>query len=385
MKNKQTIIFKMLFIATAVILMGLSACKTSTTPQPADCDLGYHQCEYDESICCVDTTSHNFTWTIDIIGVFSAVLTDVSIISENDIWVIGDIYTNDTGYLKNENVAHWDGSEWTISSIEFLRSNGEHYSSVGECVKAFSTNDVWFVSSYGALTHFDGSDYQYYGFGSDQRFKNEIWGNSSDYFVLAGDSTIVHYNGNEFIQYAPITNSSIYDLYGLDQNNIWAVSYNDALLSSYDNLVIHFDGQNWNELYRLNTEVLYPDSISGIVEAIWASGDTVYIPSSAGIWKKSINGNGVLMRPQEMIDEGINYFTGTLIRGNNANDYFYGYWNGQIFHYNGIDWYYIPELAELQFTDPIRLFKMAQKDNVVVFVGEQFSSGLGIIIKGVRY
>ncbi len=62
-----------------------------------------------------------------------------------------------------------------------------------------------------------------------------------------------------------------------------------------------------------------------------------------------------------------------------------GHWSGQIFHYNGRDWYYISGLAELRFTDPIKLYNMDMKGDVVVFVGTQLTTGYAVIIKGVRY
>ncbi|MDA3871728.1 MAG: hypothetical protein PF551_05180 [Candidatus Marinimicrobia bacterium] len=37
----------------------------------------------------MDTTSHNFTWTIDTLGIYGSSLRDVAIIDENNIWVVG--------------------------------------------------------------------------------------------------------------------------------------------------------------------------------------------------------------------------------------------------------------------------------------------------------
>ncbi|MDA3870889.1 MAG: hypothetical protein PF551_00880 [Candidatus Marinimicrobia bacterium] len=37
----------------------------------------------------MDTTSHDFTWTIDTLGIYGSSLRDVAIIDENNIWVVG--------------------------------------------------------------------------------------------------------------------------------------------------------------------------------------------------------------------------------------------------------------------------------------------------------
>ena len=44
----------------------------------------------------MDTTSHNFSWRIDTLGVTSSVLYDVAIVSDNDVWAVGEIFLNDS-------------------------------------------------------------------------------------------------------------------------------------------------------------------------------------------------------------------------------------------------------------------------------------------------
>src|SRR5690606_37389250 len=74
------------------------------------------------SVTTLDTTSHNFTfetWTFGDIG--SSVLFDVAIISEDNIWCVGEINIADTsvnGYTTY-NAVHWNGSEWQLKRILF--------------------------------------------------------------------------------------------------------------------------------------------------------------------------------------------------------------------------------------------------------------------------
>lgn len=63
----------------------------------------------------MDTTSHDFTWQTFTFGAHSSSsLYDVTIINENDIWAVGQIYMNDSlgqPDLNLYNVVHWDGSK----------------------------------------------------------------------------------------------------------------------------------------------------------------------------------------------------------------------------------------------------------------------------------
>jgi len=71
-----------------------------------------------------DTTSHNFKWQKFTFGQHSSsALYDVAIIDENNIWAVGEIYTNDT--LGNPdpyayNALHWDGIKWEVKKITVL-------------------------------------------------------------------------------------------------------------------------------------------------------------------------------------------------------------------------------------------------------------------------
>ena len=74
------------------------------------CAEGYYWNE-DQTKCLMDTTSHNFIWEIDTLGIGGSYLNDVAIIDENNIWVVGNIETDTATY----NAAHWDGNECECS------------------------------------------------------------------------------------------------------------------------------------------------------------------------------------------------------------------------------------------------------------------------------
>ena len=64
----------------------------------------------------LDTTSHNFNWTVDTIGDGTTWLNCVSIINEDNIWIGGSINSG------NSNVMHWNGKEW-----EYIQIRDEQY------------------------------------------------------------------------------------------------------------------------------------------------------------------------------------------------------------------------------------------------------------------
>jgi hypothetical protein len=78
-----------------------------------------------EMIAVLDPTSHNFVWQIDTIGIRQSYLGDVSIISPDDIWAVGEINTEDLGIpdskgviIRAYNAVHWNGVEWEIKRLK---------------------------------------------------------------------------------------------------------------------------------------------------------------------------------------------------------------------------------------------------------------------------
>ncbi|NQT61945.1 MAG: hypothetical protein HQ556_03205 [Candidatus Marinimicrobia bacterium] len=163
------------------------ACVPNSHPvedgESCECDTSYHW-NVDGTECILDTTSHIFTLEFDTLGIYGSYLNDVSILAENDIWVVGYIATDSSIY----NVAHWDGVGWEMMQI--LRPVDF------EGVFALSQNDIWFVDGC-KIFHYNGQqftemwmcDWAQYGINQ----VTTIWGNSSSNIYFVGNhGSVVH-------------------------------------------------------------------------------------------------------------------------------------------------------------------------------------------------
>jgi len=370
----------------SVLVMGLTltvipGCKTATAPQAAECVAGslpcedniteccevncpelHHHCGDFLTECCLDTTSHDFTWTIDTLGIYGSYLKDVAIIDENNIWAVGMIKTDSDDY----NAAHWDGESWELVLID---RNVDF-----DGVFAFSENEIWFSDGC-FIYRYDGTlfnklwecDWQSFGPGQ----ANAIWGSSPSDIWFVGDSgSIVHHDGSGFTRMESGTDVDIRSIIG-SGDHIWVSGYKDfmgAVVLEYRNdafEIIYFRSENFWEYD--------PNSLSGKTMAVWtSSADSVNVLTPFGIYRVPENSAG----ESRLLP---NYWQGFpwSIGGNSHNDIFTGGDFSSIYHYNGSSFHYYPEFSGRISTQSIEM-----KDETVYLVGEDYETGRGIIIRG---
>jgi len=297
-----------------------------------ECEEGYHWNE-DQTECLMDTTSHNFIWEIDTLGVYGSYLKDVTIVNENDIWVVGEIImldpdsTNGTGY-KSYNAAHWDGNEWELIQIQ-----PQGYVQPLHSIFIVDENDIWFGR--GSLPiHYNGSYFDMLTPADDGYpggfLITAIWGTSSDniYFV-GGSGSIVHYDGSSFELIESGTDVNLIDIDGTpDGEYVYITGNNDQsesiLLELHDNEV--------NQLYYANT--YFPENNYGMLASVFVDQDVATIASVAGIWNYNYlsKESTLISRYDALVEDGrrIKY-----ICGNGNNDYFIIEACWQIIHFNG--------------------------------------------------
>jgi len=339
-----------------------------------DCEDGYTWNE-DQTKCLMDTTSHNFVWEVDTLGEYGSYLNDVAIIDENNIWVVGNIETDTATY----NAAHWDGDEW-----EFIKVLSGHTANTG--IMYFSENDIWVTS--GFPIHWDGEEWTLYhlqNMGLNVSVEH-LWGtSSSDIYFVGNNGYIVHYDGSTFTRMESGTNESIIDIWGLDENHIWAVTHkNDG--SGIINEVLFYDGNVWSIIHEKTNDNWPPTDYtkpSGTFNSVWAYEDTVYI-SCAGLYKESIHtGEGVLVPLEDMHWE-LGWGTGN-VRGTNYNDIVVTTsFGSEVSHFNGRNWKFYEELDAFDIHDFITAAGLAIKNDMIVIVGEDLTTSKAMVYRGYR-
>jgi hypothetical protein len=326
------------------------------------------------SLTTMDTTSHDFDWEIFEWGHHSSsCLHDVAIISTEDIWAVGEIHTEDTDcwnedsteWISPYNAVHWDGNKWELKWIPFTGCGAVKYPTI-RAILAFSNDDIWFARG-GSLVHFDGNKYY-----NDCRMNsllagsiNKIWGTDSDnLYIVGGEGSIVHYNGQSWQKIDSGTDLPIQDIWG---------SYDAETDESYILCPASYK-------YQLgDKKLLSINSDKSITEENWPFSDrrvhSVWFKDKSKVF---ICGAGVFVRNQSVhykeFTEIPLIFT-NRIRANDINDIFVAGDFGLIAHYNGINWHIYSE------ADAGLFYSMDYKENIAAAVGEENSKAIILIMK----
>ena len=323
----------------------------------------------------LDTTSHDITWEKFTFGGEggSSSLYDCAIISEDDIWCVGEIYLKDSLGQPDPvpyNAVHWDGSKWELRRIT-VDYKSSFITPPLNGIFTFSSTDIWF--SAGVPIHGDGSTWtQYHLFdmgilSSDDGSINKIWGSSStNLFFVGNRGTIVFYNGSSWQKIESGTDLPIRDIWG---------DYNDKT-NKYEILAVaaEIDVDKGSKVLRIDGSSVTEESNTGLswdVGGLWFRSGSKYYIAGAGIhYKHFLSDSSWYRYPKGIVTNYVGYG----IRGSNINDVFAG--GGEIVHFNGVTW--------LNYQDDIlsddgAVGRMAVKGNLIVTVGGEGRSALVVI------
>jgi len=208
---KQNVLFWLLGI-------GLGVSLTSCPTQPGKPD---HNTP--------DTTSHQFTWTVDTLGGPGSYLSDVAVVSPEDIWVVGQVVLPDPDSSWNGsgwehfNAAHWDGDQWDAVHVPAVTAWGSI--SRGPINAVFVTPDqtIWMFSDVGSYATWDGSSWTSAYVPEHHGMITQMWGtSSSNLFFVGGNGSITHYNGASFTDHASGTTLPLRNVWGTpDGSRVW--------------------------------------------------------------------------------------------------------------------------------------------------------------------
>ena len=329
------------------------------------------------TVTTLDTTNHDFEWEIiEFPSPYgSGALYDVAIINENDIWAVGEIYSDSNQTWLPYNAVHWDGEKWELKRINYKGSPWPI-----TAIYAFSSDDVWFE----AFVKWDGTNFIempipdiLIGYGI-----NKIWGNSSkDFYVIGNRGFIAHYDGSSWQRMESGTDIDLINISGnrnIQNPVIWisgvseSYKYGVVLQIEKNRRVAKLFGDGKN-IFGVQNSHTHPD-------AVWLDEEFGFI-SYAGIndsWlvRHRISSYATHYRVLHVEPQGAIW----SIKGNGLNDWFAVGSRDVVLHYNGIS-------VKKYFSWPtwdIRYFSVDVKGGLVVACGIVFTSPNAVILIGRR-
>lgn len=319
-----------------------------------------------------DTTSHNFTWTIDTLGRYASYFNDVTIIDENNIWAYGEIRT-DSGYYG---AAHWDGVEWKLERLFWNSSNVYGIQSIwGE-----SADDFWVAV--GSIFHWNGSvlEMKYQVLGTQKGLRS-VWGTDNSNLYFAGNGgNIVHYDGSHFKQMISGTDIDLKRISGNDKGNVFITGYED----DGQGIALKLNNNTWQKMYVSPSGGAHiPSGNYGRFKDVFCGNNFVYFLTTAGLLKVNLKSSINKLITER--DFGSNEFVMHDIEGQAENDFIIASNRGRIVHWNGYSWSIQNEMYDLYPDHILTVYGADYNDNTVAIVGTYSSGSKGLIIIGKQY
>ncbi|MCU7495232.1 MAG: hypothetical protein HF314_09525 [Ignavibacteria bacterium] len=329
----------------------------------------------------MDTTSHDFHFRSFSVSNRTSGLWDVAIINDNDIWAVGDMYSNlPEGKDDYEPVGavHWDGKEWKQVKLPAYVS---HYTTflTPMDVLAFSGNDIWFAN--GGVIHFDGKKvtkcYWIVDFSGnfdsttiilekDHEIR-KLWGSSSENIYAVGrKGAIAHFDGKKWKKIESGTDLDIQDVWGSTD----PITGEEVVICVAANL----DMFATPRVLRIKNDRVTELPINGLrwnFESIWFLGVNKIFLGGDGIF--TLNRGINPFSWDDKYDEVTRYYTHT-ISGNASNDFAIAGGFGEICHFNGKTWknYMGSEVAMFYGN----FYGMDMKGNTICAVGSTGSEAI---------
>ncbi len=300
-----------------------------------------------------DTTSHNYIWRIDTLGIEGSFLKDVSILNKNDIWAAGEIIFEDTytydslgNWIDPYNVVHWDGVKWNLIRALAKNYNNNYYQK--NAVRAFNINNIWLGDN--IASHWDGNYWYFYslseGFPTSY-YISKIWGLTSQHIYFIGfGGRITEFNNGRWTEMDSGTPIDLYDIHGTEET-VFITGYNFVGDLSGQSIALQLTNGIWQPVF---TSSSYSGDTRigdyGRLESVFVYGDTAYFATGGtGILKYNfktkttyfISKNSSLFRDLSLIK----------IVGTGYNDIMMISAWGNMVHFNGSTWKRIDEIHDI--------------------------------------
>jgi hypothetical protein len=318
-----------------------------------------------------DTTSHNFFWQSDTIGIYPSNIDGVWGADVNNVYGVGLIFYSYSPYLFT-GIIHWDGAKW---------NSMDYHEGWLHAIYGFGSNDIWAVghwqvdyNQYALITHWDGKIWtswklqQYPGLYG-------VWGSSStNIYAVGSNGLILHYDGSTWSQQFSGTTSSFHDIWGIDSTQIYVAAFENAIGE-----LLKYNGNEWQIVTYggINDN----SKLYGQFFSVWCNSiNKLYLVGSLSY--EGIPGNWKLSDiPYNSPGPNLTGLTAMeCVRGNSGNNVFICGDRDLIIHWNGKSWniYY-------QFFDKSKqssLHNIWLNDKNVFIVGFENNQSQAIVYRG---
>jgi photosystem II stability/assembly factor-like uncharacterized protein len=176
-------------------------------------------------------------------------LSDIGFANPNEGWVVGSAAYEETDYTLEAIILHWDGSEW--QDVSLFEEIGRNDFSL-KTIDVVSENNVWAVGD--AVLHWDGIKWQEIPIPQYTQELEDVSATSSADVWVAGRGFVLHWDGNSWI--TTRFDSYVDNILAISPENVWVggsslyhwdgKQWNDA----------HYDEGRGNSIEKM---VLAPD------------------------------------------------------------------------------------------------------------------------------
>ncbi len=285
----------------------------------------------------MDTTSHNWTWQVDTLGIGDSYLYDVAIINDTLAYAVGEIYIKDsTGQFDQNayNVARWNGKSWKLMRIQFYTICGQQSrtSYPSRAIFANSQTDIWIASGGSQIAHWDGISGPTIICLPVSFAINKIWSsNSNDVYIVGDNGAILHFNGSNWQKIESGTTVTLSDVWG--GSNKW-IGDNVVLISAGEKYTL-----SETKILKLSNQKV--DSIPWqnqirTRQSIWFSEKGLLYSCGSGVFRYTNS-------KWKLFSEIPAIYT-NCIRGIASNDLVVVGDFGIVGHFNGVTWKVYDEL-----------------------------------------
>ncbi|MBK9097189.1 MAG: hypothetical protein IPM14_03525 [bacterium] len=322
-------------------------------------------------------TSQNFTWQVFTYGnpnYGNSVLRDVSVIDENYIWVVGEVYLPDSSGQTDYEVygaGFWDGSNWKLIKVPMSDYGNPRPppSPKKVCTVQEVDNNIYVASSANLMKNVNGVWIEEAFFIKDMSFDGQVIQmyayNEDNIFCVGRNGAIYHITNSGWNEIESGTETYLSDIWGtIEPIDDEQIKYITGL---------HLQPQDETKLLRINDQNIVQDlnwSINSDLSSVWTNKSfPIYVAGN----KLFTNKTGDW---QEIPDISFQYYI-SCVRGSALNDIVVCGTLGLIAHYNGVDWTTFGQISTGAIFSSIEI-----KGNTICAVGELGTDA--IIVLGKR-